>query len=64
MQEFLPNTCQNKCIYQYSINPKYNKQRIIDLVKTYILLGTFGYNCTRGQSNNEGGKQLHENRNR
>ena len=26
----------------------------------YILLGTFRYNCTRGQSNNEGGEELHE----
>ena len=28
--------------------------------KTYIWLGTFRYNCTEGQLNNEGGGELHE----
>ena len=28
--------------------------------KTYIWLGTFRYNCTRGQLNNKGGEELHE----
>ena len=26
----------------------------------YIWLGTFRYNCTRGELNNEGGGELHE----
>ena len=26
----------------------------------YIWLGTFRYNCTRGQLNNEGGRKFHQ----
>ena len=52
---FLPK----KYIYKHSINPKYIKQWII-YFKIYIWLGTFRYNCTRGQLNNKGGGELHK----
>ena len=35
-------------------------QWIIFPFKTYTWLGTFRYNCIRGQLNNEGGGELHE----
>ena len=59
-QKFPPNTCQNKCIYKHSVNPKYIKQWITYHFKTYIWLGTFRYNCTQGQLYNEGEGELHE----
>ena len=55
-----PNTCQNKCIYKHPINPKYIKQWITYHFKMYIGLGTFRYNCARGQLNNKGRGALHE----
>ena len=47
-------------IYKHSPNPKYVKQWIICHFKTYMWLGTFRYNSTRGQLNNEEGGELHE----
>ena len=35
-QKFPANTCQNKCIYKHSVNPKYIKQWITYHFKTYI----------------------------
>ena len=35
-------------------------QWIIFHIKTYTWLGTFRYNCIRGQLNNKGGGELHE----
>ena len=46
--------------YFYKIMHKRVKQWIIYYFKTYVSLGTFRYNCARGQLNNEGGGKLYE----
>ena len=58
--EFPPSTGRNRCLQKHSINPIYIQQQMIYHFKTYLCWGTFIYNSTRGQLNNEGGGELHE----